>query len=139
VKFLHTMIRVKNLERSLTFFKDALGLKETKRKDIPKGKFTLVFLATAPGEAEIELTYNWEQEEEYSNGQNFGHLAFQVENIYKTCSRLQGLGIQILRPPRDGHMAFIKSPDNQSIELLQAGAPLAPEAPWIEMENEGSW
>ncbi|MGZ3789021.1 MAG: VOC family protein [Bacteriovorax sp.] len=139
MKFLHTMLRVKDLDRALHFFVNKLGLIETRRSEHPAGKFTLVFLATAFGEPEIELTYNWGTEEEYTFGRNFGHLAFQVENIYETCDRLMKAGVTINRPPRDGHMAFVKSPDNQSIELLQKGAPLAPKAPWNEMENTGSW
>ncbi len=139
MKFLHTMLRVKDLDRALDFFVNKLGLIETRRNEYPAGKFTLVFLATAKGEPEIELTYNWEQEDEYSFGRNFGHLAFQVENIYETCDRLMKAGVLINRPPRDGYMAFVKSPDNQSVELLQKGEPLAPASPWKEMENSGSW
>lgn len=139
MKFLHTMLRVKDLDRALDFFVTKLGLIETRRQENEMGKFTLIFLATAPGEPEIELTYNWGSEEEYTFGRNFGHLAFQVENIYETCERLQSAGVVILRPPRDGYMAFIKSPDNQSVELLQKGSPLEPQSPWKEMANTGSW
>lgn len=139
MKFLHTMIRVKDLDRALDFFVNKLGLVETRRKDVPNGKFSLVFLATAKGEAEIELTYNWDQQEEYSQGRNFGHLAFAVDDIYQTCSRLMESGVAILRPPRDGYMAFIKSPDGISIELLQKGNPLDAQEPWSSMENSGSW
>lgn len=139
MKFLHTMLRVKNLDYALDFFVNKLGLLEIKRNEYPAGKFTLVFLATAKGEPEIELTYNWGMEEEYTFGRNFGHLAFEVEDIYETCDRLMKAGVTINRPPRDGHMAFVKSPDNQSVELLQKGAPLAPKAPWNKMENIGSW
>lgn len=139
MKFLHTMLRVKDLDRALDFFVTKLGLVETRRQESEMGKFTLVFLATAPGEPEIELTYNWGSEEEYTFGRNFGHLAFQVDDIYKTCARLQEAGVTILRPPRDGYMAFIKSPDNQSVELLQKGNPLEPQSPWKEMQNTGSW
>jgi lactoylglutathione lyase len=139
MKFLHTMLRVKDLDRSLDFFVNKLGLKEIRRKENTAGKFTLVFLATAHGEPEIELTFNWGEEHEYTYGRNFGHLAFEVDNIYETCAKLLESGITINRPPRDGYMAFIKSPDNQSIELLQKGAPLPPEFPWAEMENKGSW
>ncbi|AHI05805.1 lactoylglutathione lyase [Bdellovibrio bacteriovorus W] len=139
MKFLHTMLRVKDLDRALDFFVTKLGLIETRRQENEMGKFTLVFLATAPGEPEVELTYNWGSEEEYTFGRNFGHLAFQVENIYETCERLQSAGVTILRPPRDGYMAFIKSPDNQSVELLQKGSPLPPQAPWKDMTNTGSW
>lgn len=139
MKFLHTMLRVKDIDRSLDFFVNKLGLKEISRKEVPAGKFTLIFLATAPGEPEIELTYNWDQTEEYTFGRNFGHLAFEVENIYETCEKLLKAGVIINRPPRDGYMAFIKSPDNQSIELLQKGNPLPPQSPWKEMENTGTW
>ncbi len=139
MKFLHTMIRVKDIDRSLDFFVNKLGLVETRRHENQSGKFTLVFLATAKGEPEIELTYNWDQAEEYTFGRNFGHIAFLVDNIYDTCERLMKNGVQILRPPRDGHMAFIKSPDNQSIELLQAKESLPPMAPWKDMPNQGSW
>lgn len=139
MKYLHTMLRVKDLDRALDFFINKLGLVETRRKENQAGKFTLVFLATAPGEPEIELTHNWGEENEYSFGRNFGHLAFEVDNIYDTCSKLMNSGIVINRPPRDGYMAFVKSPDNQSIELLQKGSPLPVQSPWNEMENKGSW
>lgn len=139
MRFLHTMLRVKDLERALDFFVNKLGLVEVRRKDNPAGKFTLVFLATAIGGPEIELTHNWGFEEEYTFGRNFGHLAFEVEDIYATCDRLMKAGVVINRPPRDGYMAFIKSPDNQSIELLQKGHALPPMSPWSEMENIGSW
>lgn len=139
MKFLHTMLRVKDLDRALDFYVNKLGLVELKRYDNDQGKFTLVFLATAPGEPEIELTYNWGMEEEYTFGRNFGHLAFEVENIYQTCQKLIDSGVIINRPPRDGRMAFIKSPDNQSIELLQKGSALPPQSPWTEMENIGNW
>lgn len=139
MQFLHTMIRVKDLDRAIQFFVDDFGLKEIRRKEVSAGKFTLVFLATEEGAPEIELTYNWGQEEEYSQGSNFGHLAFRVDNIYQKCTELQSKGIQILRPPRDGHMAFIKSPDGISIELLQKGEALPAAEPWVSMENQGSW
>lgn len=139
MEFLHTMIRVKDLDRALEFFCTHLGLKEVRRKEIESGRFTLVFLKAPNSDAEIELTYNWDQEEEYSFGRNFGHLAFRVENIFATCEKLQAAGIVINRPPRDGHMAFVKSPDNISIELLQKGDALAPQEPWASMENTGSW
>ncbi|MDD4974559.1 MAG: VOC family protein [Bacteriovorax sp.] len=139
MKFLHTMLRVKELERALDFFVNKLGLIETHRQDHPAGKFTLVFLATETGAPEVELTYNWDTHEEYTYGRNFGHLAFGVDNIYETCERLMKAGVTINRPPRDGHMAFVKSPDNQSIELLQIGSPLDPQSPWNEMENIGTW
>lgn len=139
MKFLHTMIRVKDVDKALDFFCDKLGLVETRRKDVEKGRFTLIFLATAPGEPEIELTHNWDNTEEYSVGRNFGHLAFEVDNIYETCQRLMDAGVTILRPPREGRMAFVKSPDHISIELLQSGGSLEPAEPWVSMENIGSW
>jgi lactoylglutathione lyase len=139
MKYLHTMIRVKNLDRALDFFVNKLGLVETRRHEVPEGKFTLIFLATSPGEPEVELTYNWDQEEEYTFGRNFGHLAYAVDDINKKCSDLMEKGVEILRPPRDGRMAFIKSPDNISVELLQKGEALTPCEPWISMENKGSW
>lgn len=139
MKFLHTMIRVNDLELSLDFYINKLGLVEIRRHDVPEGKFTLIFLATAKGEAEIELTHNWGSQEEYTTGRNFGHLAFEVDNIYQTCQQLQASGVIINRPPRCGKMAFVKSPDNVSIELLQKGAALAPQEPWSNMENIGSW
>ena len=139
MKFLHTMLRVKDLDRALDFYVNKLGLKEIRRKEVPKGKFTLVFLATEKGEPEIELTYNWDQTEEYSEGRNFGHLAFLVDDIYATCEKLKEAGVTINRPPRDGHMAFVRSPDGQSVELLQKGEALAPKAPWNEMQNTGAW
>lgn len=139
MKFLHTMVRVHNLEQSLDFFINKLGLIETNRTEVPAGKFTLIFLATEIGGPEIELTYNWGSEETYTNGRNFGHLAFEVEDIYQTCQQLHDAGIVINRPPRDGHMAFVKSPDNISIELLQKGQALIPKEPWLSMENSGTW
>ena len=139
MKFLHTMVRIHDLDQSLDFYINKLGLVEIKRHDIPEGKFTLIFLATAEGETEIELTHNWDSKEEYSIGRHFGHLAFEVEDIYQTCQQLQAGGVIINRPPRCGKMAFIKSPDNVSIELLQKGAALAPQEPWSSMKNIGSW
>ena len=139
MKFLHTMVRVKDLDQSLEFFTDILGLTETRRKEYEEGRFTLVYLATAEGEPEVELTYNWDQTEEYSVGRNFGHLAFSVENIYDYCQRLMDRGVQILRPPRDGRMAFIRTPDQISIEFLQEGESLPVQEPWASMENQGSW
>ncbi len=136
--YLHTMIRVRDLEAAITFFKH-LGLQETRRNEYPEGKFTLAFLATAPGEPEVELTYNWDQSEPYSVGRNFGHLAYSVENIYETCQRLQDAGITILRPPRDGRMAFVRSPDSISVELLQEGEALPLEEPWKSMPSQGEW
>lgn len=139
MKFLHTMLRVKNLEASLDFYINQLGLKEIRRKEVPAGKFTLIFLATAEGEAEIELTYNWDSEEDYTIGRFFGHLAFEVDDIYAMCENLQSAGVVINRPPRCGRMAFVKSPDGVSIELLQKGDALAPQEPWLSMENTGTW
>jgi lactoylglutathione lyase len=139
MKYLHTMVRVTNLEESLHFYRDLLGLVETRRIDNEKGRFTLVFLAP-PGqhEAPIELTYNWDPEE-YTGGRNFGHLAYEVEDIYAFCEMLQKEGVTINRPPRDGHMAFIRSPDNVSIEILQEGDRLPPQEPWASMPNTGVW
>jgi len=139
LKYLHTMVRVRDLDASLRFYCEGLGLVETRRNDYPEGKYTLVFLA-APGtpEAEIELTHNWGSEEDYGSARNFGHLAFRVEDIYETCARLQAMGVTINRPPRDGHMAFVRSPDLISIELLQDGH-LPPAEPWASMPNTGSW
>jgi len=146
MRYLHTMVRVKNVEESLDFYCNKLGLTEVRRKDVEAGRFTLIFLAASKDEAqsvannapELELTYNWDPEE-YDTGRNFGHLAYRVDNIYETCQKLMDAGVEINRPPRDGHMAFIKSPDNISIELLQEGDPLPPQAPWATMENSGSW
>lgn len=139
MKFLHTMVRVKDLDQSVDFFTDKLGLVEIGRKDNEAGRYTLLFFATAPGEPEIELTYNWDEETAYSVGRNFGHLAFSVENIYDYCQMLMDKGVTILRPPRDGHMAFIRTPDQISIELLQEGESLPDLEPWASMENQGSW
>ena len=140
MKFLHSMVRVRDLEASLRFFRDGLGLVETRRKDYPQGRFTLVYLG-APGqpEVEVELTHNWGAEEDYGSARNFGHLAFAVDDIYATCAHLKDMGVAINRPPRDGHMAFVRSPDLISIELLQKGDPLPPAEPWASMENTGSW
>jgi lactoylglutathione lyase len=139
VKYLHTMVRVADLAASSKFYCDALGLREVKRISNEKGRFTLVFLA-APGDedAQIELTYNWDPEE-YSGGRNFGHLAYEVDDIYATCALLMQRGVTINRPPRDGRMAFVRSPDLISIELLQKGAALAPQEPWLSMPSVGSW
>jgi lactoylglutathione lyase len=139
MKYLHTMVRVNDLEKSLDFYCNKLGLIELRRNDYEKGRFTLVFLgADENSEAQVELTYNWETEK-YDEGRNFGHLAYSVENIYQLCQKLMDAGITINRPPRDGHMAFIRSPDNISIELLQQGDALAPEEPWLSMANTGKW
>ena len=134
IKYLHTMIRVKNIENSIKFYCDFLGLKEIRRKDSKEGKYTLIFLA-APFQEQvsIELTYNWDTSEDYTEGRNFGHIAFEVEDIYQLCERLQNFGVKINRPPRDGRMAFIRSPDNISIELLQKGQPLQIKEPWKSM------
>jgi lactoylglutathione lyase len=138
VKYLHTMIRVSDPEATLRFFA-LLGLKEIRRMDNDAGRFTLIFLA-APGDesAQIELTYNWD-ESGYGEGRNFGHVAYRVDDIYETCERLQAGGVTINRPPRDGYMAFVRTPDNISVELLQAGAPLPPQEPWASMPNTGHW
>ena len=140
IKYLHTMIRVKNIENSIKFYCDFLGLKEIRRKDSKEGKYTLIFLA-APFQEQvsIELTYNWDTSDDYTEGRNFGHIAFEVEDIYQLCERLQNFGVKINRPPRDGRMAFIRSPDNISIELLQKGQPLQIKEPWKSMENIGYW
>ncbi len=139
MKYLHTMVRVTDLETSLKFYRDALGLRVLRTKESEQGRFTLVYLA-APGDddAQVELTYNWDPEV-YTGGRNFGHLAYAVDNIYAICEKLQAHGVTILRPPRDGRMAFVRSPDGISIELLQAGEALAPAAPWMNMPNVGSW
>lgn len=146
MQYLHTMIRVSNLEQTLHFFCGLLGMVEIDRKSSEKGRFTLVFLAAPEDEARaredkapmLELTYNWDPEE-YSGGRNFGHLAYRVDDIYALCEHLQENGVTINRPPRDGHMAFIRTPDNVSIELLQKGEALAPKEPWLSMENTGTW
>lgn len=139
MKYLHTMVRVSDLDQSLDFYCDKLGLVELRRHEVPEGRFTLVFLA-APGDesAQVELTYNWDPED-YGGGRNFGHLAYQVEDIYAACQRLADGGVTINRPPRDGRMAFVRSPDGISIELLQRGEPLPPQAPWQDMPNVGEW
>lgn len=139
MKYLHTMVRVTDLETSLAFYRDALGLEVLSIRDFPGGRFTLAFLA-APGnrEAQIELTYNWDPES-YTGGRNFGHIAYQVPDIYAACERLVAHGITINRPPRDGFMAFVRSPDGISIELRQAGAALPPRPPWVDMANQGQW
>jgi len=139
MKYLHTMVRVSDLDASIDFYCNKLGLIELRRKEVPQGRFTLVFLA-APGDenAQVELTYNWDPES-YSGGRNFGHLAYAVDDIYSVCARLMEGGVTINRPPRDGHMAFVRSPDGISIELLQAGDALPPKEPWASMENSGTW
>jgi len=146
MQYLHTMLRIRDVDASLHFFRDLLGMVEISRKDSEKGRFTLIFLA-APQDAEraremqapmLELTHNWDPEE-YEGGRNFGHLAYRVEDIYATCQHLMDNGVTINRPPRDGHMAFVKSPDGISLELLQAGDALAAQEPWASMSNTGSW
>ncbi len=139
MKYLHTMVRVSDIDASLEFYCDHLGLIELRRRESEKGRFTLVFLA-APGDedAQVELTYNWDPEE-YGEGRNFGHLAYRVDDIYATCQKLMDGGVTINRPPRDGHMAFVRSPDNISIELLQKGDALPAEEPWASMPNRGHW
>lgn len=141
IQYLHTMVRVHDIEESKRFYCDLLGLVEVRRKDLEAAKATLVFLAAPDGPegAELELTYNWGSEEEYSDGRNFGHLAYAVDNIYEACQRLQDGGVTINRPPRDGRMAFVRSPDGASVELLQKGDALPPQEPWASMENTGSW
>ncbi|QTC90503.1 VOC family protein [Brevundimonas goettingensis] len=146
MRYLHTMVRVADLDASLRFWCDALGLEEVRRTENEKGRFTLVFLA-APGDRtrsaaerspEVELTYNWDPEV-YTGGRNFGHLAYKFDNVYAACQRLMDAGVTINRPPRDGNMAFVRSPDGISIELLQEGEPLAPAEPWVSMPNVGAW
>jgi len=140
MKYLHTMLRISNVESSLEFYCEYLGLKEIRRIDNKEGRFTLIFLS-APDDksAQVELTYNWDGDNLDSSSRNFGHLAYNVIDIYAICSRLKRAGVVINRPPRDGYMAFVKSPDNISIELLQIGKPLDPEEPWVSMENTGEW
>lgn len=139
IKYLHTMVRVTDVEDSLRFYCDLLGLKEIRRRDSEQGRFTLIFLAPeGQGEAQLELTHNWDPEE-YGGGRNFGHLAYAVEDIYAICQRLRDGGVTINRPPRDGNMAFVKSPDGISVELLQMGDALEPREPWASMPNSGSW
>ena len=139
MKYLHTMVRVTNLDQSLAFFRDALGLEVVRVKEVPAGRYTLAYLS-APGDpdAQVELTYNWDSEV-YAGGRNFGHIAYAVDNIYQACERLVKHGVVINRPPRDGYMAFVRSPDNISIELLQRGTPLPPAEPWASMPNTGNW
>ncbi len=141
MKYLHTMVRVNNIDNSLDFYCNKLGLKEVRRSNNEKGRYTLIFLAAENSDEKtglLELTYNWDQEE-YKGGRNFGHLAYSVKDIYETCQKLMDGGITINRPPRDGHMAFVRSPDDISIEILQEGESLSPQEPWKSMENSGSW
>ena len=136
-QFLHSMLRVSDPDASVAFFK-LLGLDERRRKDVPQARFTLIFLGAGDDVAEVELTHNWD-EASYDGGRNFGHLAFRVDDIYATCAKLQAAGVTINRPPRDGHMAFVRSPDGISVELLQKGGALPPAEPWASMSNTGSW
>ncbi|MEO8986205.1 MAG: VOC family protein [Rhodanobacter sp.] len=140
MKYLHSMVRVRDLDASLRFYCEGLGLSEVRRRDVSAGRYSLVFLAAQGSpEAEIELTWNWDVPDDYGSARNFGHLAFRVDDIYATCARLQQMGYTIHRPPRDGHMAFVRSPDQISIELLQDGDALPPREPWASMENSGVW
>ena len=140
MKYLHTMLRISDKESSLNFFVNALGLKEVRTIDVEEGRFSLIFLAAEGNEeSQIELTHNWDGDDLGNGSRNFGHLAYEVENIYEVCKKLQDKGITINRPPRDGRMAFVKSPDNISIEILQKGKALEPTEPWLSMENNGSW
>ena len=141
MKYLHTMVRVKDIDESLDFYCNKLGLEEVKRKESEKGRFTLVFLGSENSDGDtglLELTYNWDPEE-YTSGRNFGHLAYRVKNIYETCQKLMDSGVTINRPPRDGYMAFVRSPDGISIEILQEGEHLSAQEPWLSMENTGTW
>ena len=144
MRYLHTMVRIRDVDASLRFYCEGLGLREVRRKESEQGRFTLIFLAAPDSpDAEIELTYNWPaadgKSEDYGSARNFGHLAFRVDDIYATCEHLQKMGVTINRPPRDGHMAFVRSPDLISIELLQKGESLAPKEPWKSMPNGGAW
>ena len=140
MKYLHTMLRISDIESSIKFYCDGLGLEEVRRVEVKEGRFTLIFLAAQGDESsQVELTYNWDGDDLGEGSRNFGHLAYHVDNIYETCSQLKDSGVIINRPPRDGHMAFVRSPDNVSIELLQKGLPLKPKEPWVSMENIGEW
>lgn len=138
MRYLHTMVRISDIEASLAFYRDLLGLEEVRRRESERGRYTLIFLATPGGEPTLELTFNWDPEA-YTGGRNFGHIAYEVEDIYALCQRLQDGGVVINRPPRDGRMAFVRSPDGISIELLQKGEALEPKEPWASMSNTGSW
>ena len=139
MKYLHTMVRVTDVEQSLRFYRDGLGLEEVRRTENEKGRYTLIFLAPPDQhETPVELTFNWDPEV-YTGGRNFGHLAYEVDNIYDFCKHMQDMGYTINRPPRDGNMAFVRSPDNISVEILQKGAPLPPAEPWLSMKNTGAW
>ena len=139
MRYLHTMLRVRDLDAALDFFVKKLGLREVRRRENEQGRFTLCFIAADDSGAEIELTYNWDQKEPYPTGRFFGHLAFEVDDIYETCASLEKNGVPVLRPPRDGKMAFVKSPDGHSVELLQRGAALPPKEPWTSRANQGEW
>ena len=140
MKYLHTMLRISDIAASIKFYCDGLGLEEIRRVEVKEGRFTLIFLAAQGDESsQIELTYNWDGDDLGEGSRNFGHLAYHIDDIYEACSRLMDIGVTINRPPRDGHMAFVRSPDNVSIELLQKGLPLKPKEPWISMENTGEW
>ncbi len=139
MRYLHTMLRVRDLDAALDFFVKKLGLREVRRAENDKGRFTLVFLAAEDPRSQIELTYNWDQKDAYPTGRFFGHLAFEVDDIYEKCEALERAGVPVLRPPRDGYMAFIKSPDGHSVELLQKGSALPPKEPWSSRANQGDW
>lgn len=139
MKYLHAMIRVLDVDKSMHFYCDLLGFKQVRRYDSEGGRFTLYYLEAQPGDPPIELTHNWDQEEPYTMGRNFGHLALEVDNIYELCQKLQDNGVTILRPPRDGRMAFVKDPDGISLEFLQKDGSLPPQEPWVSMESTGSW
>ena len=140
MKYLHTMLRISDIAASIKFYCDGLGLEEIRRVEVKEGRFTLIFLAAQGDESsQVELTYNWDGDDLGEGSRNFGHLAYHIDDIYEACSRLMDIGVTINRPPRDGHMAFVRSPDNVSIELLQKGSPLKPKEPWISMENVGEW
>jgi lactoylglutathione lyase len=138
MRFLHAMIRTRDPEASVRFYTEGLGLQLLRRKDYPQGRFSLYFLGESETSAQVELTHNWD-DREYSCGDQFGHLAFACDNIYAACEHLMAMGVPLLRPPRDGHMAFVKDPNGISVELLQAGEPLPPQTPWVDMPNQGSW
>ena len=140
MKYLHTMLRISDIESSIKFYCDGLGLEEVRKVEVKEGRFTLIFLAAQGDESsQVELTYNWDGDDLGEGSRNFGHLAYHIDDIYEACSRLMDIGVTINRPPRDGHMAFVRSPDNVSIELLQKGSPLKSKEPWISMENTGEW
>ena len=140
MKYLHTMLRISDMDSSIKFYCDGLGLEEVRRVEVKEGRFTLIFLAAQGDESsQVELTYNWDSDDLGEGSRNFGHLAYHVDDIYEACSRLKDIGVTINRPPRDGHMAFVRYPDNVSIELLKKGSPMKPKEPWISMENTGEW